>query len=191
MVVGKKVKDCLGKNEGWGKWKKMRKRFPPFLYFPNSSVFIFFPLMDHEILRWYTIINKSVLYINKKNHSPLFLFFFSLSPFPFFFILLLTASFFFLPGTIPSPPSHSILRNIYPWNCILPWLFILGICERHRREGKVKAIIEMSQIFWFLLHLTEILIHGFGLWAIWKVRQILRLAIYLIEFLEFGLQLIK
>ena len=81
MVVGKQVKDCWGKNEGLGKMKKGENGFPPSYFFPKSSVFIFFPqqpffpLMDHEMSRYYTIINKSVPYIYKKNTFPFFLLF--------------------------------------------------------------------------------------------------------------------
>ena len=128
MVVGKQVKDCWGKNEGVERMKKGENGFSPSYFFPKSSVIIFFPqqpffpLMDHEMPRQYTIINKSVPYINRKNHSPFFLF-----PFSFLCILLLNASFlFFFPGTIPPRSSHSYFTKYIPLN-IYFCLYIFGL----------------------------------------------------------------
>ena len=144
MVAGKQLKDCWGKKWGIGENEKGRKWFSHFLFIPRILSFYifpqqpFFPLMDYEMLRWYTIINKSVPYINRKNHSlpfpfllfpfllfpfsfylfpfPFFLFPFSfpLIPFPFFLLFPHCLIFHFFPRH-QSPPSHSILQNIYPW----------------------------------------------------------------------------
>ena len=78
--------------------------------------------MDHEMLRWYTIINKSVPYINKKNHSPFSFssFSFPLFPFPSFSFCYSLPHFSFFPWHhFPPSPSHSILQNIYPCKAIL------------------------------------------------------------------------
>ena len=61
-------------------------------------------------------------YINRKNHSPFFLF-----PFSFLCILLLNASFlFFFPGTIPPRSSHSYFTKYIPLN-IYFCLYIFGL----------------------------------------------------------------
>ena len=83
MVVGKQVMDFWGKNEGVG---KMRKSFSPFLFFPKSSVFIFFhqqpvfPLMDHESHVNIQLSTKVCHILTKKSLS----FSFSSFSFPFF-----------------------------------------------------------------------------------------------------------
>ena len=76
--------------------KKEKMVFPLLIFSPNPQFLYFFPhqpfppLMDHEMSRQYTIINRSVPYINKKI-TPLFLFLcssfsFPLFPFPFFLL---------------------------------------------------------------------------------------------------------
>ena len=101
-----------------GKMKK-GEWFSPFLFFPQIlSFYIFpqqpvFPLMDHEMSRQYTIINKSVTYINKNNHSPPFPFL--LLPFPFcllFSFCFSLPNFRFFPRA-PFPPLALVFWQIY------------------------------------------------------------------------------
>ena len=83
-----------------GENEKGRKWFSPFLFFPQIlSFYIFspaaiFPLMDHEMLRWYTIINQGVKYLKKK-----------LSPFSF-------SCFSFLLFPFPFPPPYTAVKQI-------------------------------------------------------------------------------
>ena len=78
--------------------------FPILIFPPNPQVF---SLMKHEMSRKYTIIDKSLTYINKKNHYLTFPFLL----FPSFLICYSLPIFNFFPSNIP--PLAIVFCKIY------------------------------------------------------------------------------